>query len=292
MAITAAMVKELRERTGAGMMECKNMLVESNGDMDEAISTMRKKGAAKADRKAGRIAAEGRIVASLNESASEGVLLEVNSETDFVAKDGNFVGFVEAVGAAVLVDKPVDVAALINLPLENGETVEETRAALVSKVGENIQVRRFELMTTEEGSVYSYLHGEKIGVILSMVGGDEALGKDIAMHIAASNPSCVTEDEVPAEDIEKEKEILIAQAEGSGKPANIIEKMVEGRMRKFLSEITLVGQPFVKDPDQTVGKLLESAGASIEGFVRYEVGDGIEKKQEDFAAEVKAQMGG
>jgi len=292
MAITAAMVKELRERTGAGMMECKNMLVESNGDMDEAISTMRKKGAAKADRKAGRIAAEGRIVASLNESSSEGVLLEVNSETDFVAKDGNFVGFVEAVGAAVLVDKPVDVAALINLPLENGETVEETRAALVSKVGENIQVRRFELMTTEKGSVYSYLHGEKIGVILSMVGGDEALGKDIAMHIAASNPSCVTEDEVPAEDIEKEKEILIAQAEGSGKPANIIEKMVEGRMRKFLSEITLVGQPFVKDPDQTVGKLLESAGASIEGFVRYEVGDGIEKKQEDFAAEVKAQMGG
>ena len=292
MAITAAMVKELRERTGAGMMECKNMLVESNGDMDEAISTMRKKGAAKADRKAGRIAAEGRIVASLNESASEGVLLEVNSETDFVAKDGNFVGFVEAVGAAVLVDKPVDVAALINLPLENGETVEETRAALVSKVGENIQVRRFELMTTEKGSVYSYLHGEKIGVILSMVGGDEALGKDIAMHIAASNPSCVTEDEVPAEDIAKEKEILIAQAEGSGKPANIIEKMVEGRMRKFLSEITLVGQPFVKDPDQTVGKLLKSAGASIEGFVRYEVGDGIEKKQEDFAAEVKAQMGG
>ena len=292
MAITAAMVKELRERTGAGMMECKNMLVESNGDMDEAISTMRKKGAAKADRKAGRIAAEGRIVASLNESSSEGVLLEVNSETDFVAKDGNFVGFVEAVGAAVLVDKPVDVAALINLPLENGETVEETRAALVSKVGENIQVRRFELMTTEKGSVYSYLHGEKIGVILSMVGGDEALGKDIAMHIAASNPSCVTEDEVPAEDIEKEKEILIAQAEGSGKPANIIEKMVEGRMRKFLSEITLVGQPFVKDPDQTVGKLLKSAGASIEGFVRYEVGDGIEKKQEDFAAEVKAQMGG
>lgn len=292
MAITAAMVKELRERTGAGMMECKKMLVESNGDMDEAISIMRKNGAAKADKKAGRIAAEGRIVASLNDSGSEGTLLEVNSETDFVAKDASFISFAESVGAAVLADKPVDIQALSSLPLESGETVEETRASLVSKIGENIQVRRFELMTTEKGTLYSYLHGEKIGVMLSIVGGDEALGKDIAMHIAASNPSCITEAEVPAEDIAKEKEILVAQAEGSGKPANIIEKMVEGRMRKFFSEITLVGQPFVKDPDQTVGKLLDAAGASIESFVRYEVGDGIEKKQEDFAAEVMAQIGG
>ncbi|MCK5725614.1 MAG: elongation factor Ts [Thiotrichaceae bacterium] len=290
MAITAAMVKELRVRTGAGMMECKTMLVESNGDMDLAIDNMRKKGAAKADKKASRIAAEGRIVATVGETGSEGALLEVNSETDFVAKDVSFIGFAESVVSAVLADKPVDVKALSSLPLESGETVEETRANLVSKIGENIQVRRFELMTTESGTLHTYLHGEKIGVILSLIGGDEVLGKDIAMHVAASNPSCVSEEQVPAEDIAKEKEILVAQAEGSGKPANIIEKMVEGRMRKFLSEITLVGQPFVKDPDQTVGQLLQSAGASVEAFVRYEVGDGIEKKQEDFAAEVMAQI--
>ncbi len=292
MAITAAMVKELRERTGAGMMECKKMLVESDGDMDGAIEIMRKNGAAKADKKAGRIAAEGRIVIAINDDAREGAIVEVNSETDFVAKDASFLGFAEAVGAVVLADKPVDIQALASLPLESGETVEETRATLVTKIGENIQIRRFEMMTTETGALSSYLHGERIGVLLSMTGGDEQLGKDVAMHIAASNPTCVSEEQVPAEDLAKEKEILVAQAEGSGKPAEIIEKMVAGRIRKYLSEITLEGQAFVKDPDQTVGKLLAAAGAKVEAFVRYEVGDGIEKKQEDFAAEVAAQMEG
>ncbi len=292
MAITAAMVKELRERTGAGMMECKKMLVESDGDMEGAIEMMRKNGAAKADKKAGRIAAEGRIVLTVNEDKTEGTIVEVNSETDFVAKDESFMAFTTAVGAIVLTDKPVDIPALASLPLEGGETVEETRANLVSKIGENIQVRRFEMMSTDNGAISSYLHGERIGVLISMTGGDEQLGRDIAMHIAASNPTCVSEDQVPEDELAKEKEILVAQAEGSGKPAEIIEKMVAGRIRKYLSEITLLGQPFVKDPDQTVGKLLTAAGATVDGFVRYEVGDGIEKKQEDFAAEVMAQMKG
>jgi len=291
MAITASMVKELRERTGAGMMECKKMLTETNGDMEAAIDTMRKSGAAKADKKAGRIAAEGKVVITVSDDGKEASIIEVNCETDFVAKDENFVGFVTATGASVLSDKPADVAALSALPLDSGETIEETRANLVAKIGENMQVRRFEVLSSE-GQVCAYSHGVRIGVAVAITGGDETLGKDIAMHIAASRPQCVSEDQVPAELLEKEKEILIAQAEGSGKPMEIIEKMVEGRMRKYLSEITLVGQPFVKDPDQTVGQLLKAAGAEVTAFTRYEVGEGIEKKQEDFAAEVMAQVKG
>ena len=291
MAITATMVKELRERTGAGMMECKKMLTETNGDMEAAIDTMRKSGAAKADKKAGRVAADGKVVITVSDDGKEASIIEVNCETDFVAKDENFVSFVSAAGAQVLADKPADVAALSALPLDSGETVEETRANLVAKIGENIQVRRFEVLTSE-GQVCAYNHGVRIGVAVSMTGGDEALGKDVAMHIAASRPTCVSEEQVPAELLEKEKEILIAQAEGSGKPMEIIEKMVEGRMRKYLSEITLVGQPFVKDPDQTVGQLLKAAGAEVTAFTRYEVGEGIEKKEEDFAAEVMAQVKG
>ena len=291
MAITATMVKELRERTGAGMMECKKMLTETNGDMEAAIDTMRKSGAAKADKKAGRVAAEGKVVITVADDAKEASIIEVNCETDFVAKDDNFVGFVGAAGARVLADKPADVAALSALPLDSGETVEETRANLVAKIGENMQVRRFEVLSSD-GIVCAYNHGVRIGVVVAMTGGNEALGKDIAMHIAASRPTCVSEDQVPAELLEKEKEILIAQAEGSGKPMEIIEKMVEGRMRKYLSEITLVGQPFVKDPDQTVAQLLKTAGAEVTAFTRYEVGEGIEKKQEDFAAEVMAQVKG
>lgn len=291
MAITASMVKELRERTGAGMMECKKMLTETNGDMEAAIDTMRKSGAAKADKKAGRVAAEGKVVITVSENGKEASIIEVNCETDFVAKDENFVNFVSAAGAQVLADKPADVAALSALPLDSGETVEETRANLVAKIGENMQVRRFEVLSSD-GLVCAYNHGVRIGVAVAMTGGDETLGKDIAMHIAASRPTCISEDQVPAELLEKEKEILIAQAEGSGKPMEIIEKMVEGRMRKYLSEITLVGQPFVKDPDQTVGQLLKAAGAEVTAFTRYEVGEGIEKKQEDFAAEVMAQVKG
>ncbi len=292
MAITATMVKELRERTGAGMMECKKMLTETDGDMEAAIDLMRKSGAAKADKKAGRVAADGRVVITLSDDHKEASIVEVNCETDFVAKDDNFINFANAVGARVLADKPADIAALSALPLESGETVEEVRANLVAKIGENMQVRRFEIISAEAGEVYAYSHGVRIGVAVAMTGADEALGKDVAMHIAASRPVCVTEDDVPAETLAKEKEILIAQAEGSGKPMEIIEKMVAGRMRKYLAEITLVGQPFVKDPDQTVGQLLKAAGAEVISFVRYEVGEGIEKKQEDFAAEVMAQVKG
>ena len=291
MAITAAMVKELRERTGAGMMDCKKVLVETDGDLDAAIDVMRKSGAAKADKKAGRIAADGKVIIAISDDGKEAAILEVNCETDFVAKDENFTRFVEAVAARVLADQPADIAALSALPLDTGESVEEVRANLVAKIGENIQVRRFELVSAEEGQVFSYNHGVRIGVAVSMAGADEALGKDIAMHIAASRPICVSEADVPAEKLEKEKEILIAQAEGSGKPANIIEKMVEGRLRKYLSEITLLGQDFVKNPDVTVAQLIKDAGAEVSGFVRYEVGEGIEKKQEDFAAEVMAQIG-
>ena len=291
MAITAAMVKELRERTGAGMMDCKKVLVETDGDLEAAIDVMRKSGAAKADKKASRIAADGKVIIAISDDGKEAAILEVNCETDFVAKDENFTRFVEAVAARVLADQPADIAALSALPLDTGESVEEVRANLVAKIGENIQVRRFELVSAEEGQVFSYNHGVRIGVAVSMAGADEALGKDIAMHIAASRPICVSEADVPAEKLEKEKEILIAQAEDSGKPANIIEKMVEGRLRKYLSEITLLGQDFVKNPDVTVAQLIKDAGAEVSGFVRYEVGEGIEKKQEDFAAEVMAQIG-
>lgn len=292
MAITAAMVKELRERTGAGMMDCKKMLTETDGDMDAAIDLMRKSGAAKADKKAGRIAAEGRVIIVLSDDKKEAAVVEVNCETDFVAKDDNFINFAEAVAAQTLADKPADVAALSELPLDSGESVAETRNNLVAKIGENIQVRRFELMTATDADaeINFYQHGERIGVAVVLKGGDETLGKDIAMHIAASRPICVSEADVPAEVLEKEKEIFIAQAQDSGKPMSIIEKMVEGRMRKYLAEVTLLGQAFVKDSDQTVAQLLKSAGAEVVSFLRYEVGEGIEKKQEDFAAEVMAQV--
>ena len=291
MAITASMVKELRERTGAGMMDCKKVLTETNGDLEAAIDVMRKSGAAKADKKAGRVAADGKVVITVSDDAKEASIVEVNCETDFVAKDENFINFVNAVGARVLADKPADVAALSAMPLDSGETVEETRANLVAKIGENMQVRRFEIISSE-GAVYAYMHGVRIGVAVAMIGGDEALGKDIAMHIAASRPICVSEADVPEETLAKEKEILIAQAQDSGKPPEIIEKMIGGRMKKYLAEITLVGQPFVKDPDQTVEQLLKAAGAEVTAFIRYEVGEGIEKKEEDFAAEVMAQVNG
>lgn len=292
MAITASLVKELRERTGAGMMDCKKVLTETNGDMEAAIDIMRKSGAAKADKKAGRVAADGKVVITISEDAKEASILEVNCETDFVAKDESFINFVSAVGSRVLADKPADVEALSAMPLDSGETVEEVRANLVAKIGENMKVRRFEIVSGGEGAVYAYNHGVRIAVAVAMTGGDEALGKDIAMHIAASRPTCIAEADVPADLLAKEKEILIAQAEGSGKPVEIIEKMVEGRIRKYLAEITLVGQPFVKDPDQTIAQLLKAAGAEVTAFVRYEVGEGIEKKVEDFAAEVMAQVNG
>ena len=288
MAITASMVKELRERTGAGMMECKKALTEAGGDIETAIENMRKSGQAKAAKKAGRTAADGVIV--MAQDGGRAVMVEVNCETDFVAKDENFKSFADAVAGRALGSEAADVDALMALPLHEGEdtTIEEARQALVSKIGENMNVRRF-IRVEAQGTIASYSHGVRIGVLVDVSGGDETLGRDLAMHIAASNPVCVDESQVPADMLAKEREITEAQARDSGKPDNIIEKMIEGRMRKYLGEITLVGQPFVKDPDTKVGKLLQAYGATVNSFTRFEVGEGIEKKVEDFRDEVMAQ---
>ena len=290
MAITASLVKELRERTGSGMMECKKALVETDGDIEAAAELMRKSGAAKADKKAGRVAADGAIKVSVSDDGKSAAILEINSETDFVAKDDNFQSFADDVLAVIMANNPESVEALSAMALSSGSTVEEARQSLIAKVGENIQVRRFEVLTSESG-LASYSHGSRIGVLVDS-SAESDMARDIAMHIAAVNPQFVDESAVPSEFVEKEKAILIAQAESSGKPMEIIEKMIQGRLKKFLAEITLVGQPFVKDPDQTVEKLLSGAGASINRFVRYEVGEGIEKKVEDFAAEVASQLNG
>lgn len=290
MAITASLVKELRERTGSGMMECKKALVECDGDIEAAAELMRKSGAAKADKKAGRVAADGAIKAAVSDDGKTGVILEINSETDFVAKDDNFQAFADGVLETIMTQQPESVEALATMSLPAGGTVEEARQALISRVGENIQVRRFEIVKSDT-SVASYLHGARIGVLVNS-SAEADMARDVAMHVAAVNPQFIDQDAVPAEFIEKEKAILIAQAEASGKPAEIIEKMIQGRLNKFLAEVTLVEQPFVKDQDVTVGKLLSNAGVSISSFIRYEVGEGIEKKVEDFAAEVASQLNG
>lgn len=290
MAITAAMVKELRERTSVGMMECKKALVETDGDMDAAIDLLRKAGAAKADKKAGRVAAEGNV--AIAQSGNSMAVIEVNCETDFAAKNEDFAAYVEAVAKRVLADRPQDVATLNALPLhDGGNSVEEALKDLIGKVGENMSVRRFEVV--EGDTLGSYLHkvgpSSRIGVIVKMEGGDEALAKDIAMHVAASKPQFINQDQVDPAVLEKEKQILTEQAADSGKPADIIEKMVMGRVNKFLKEITLLGQPFVKDPDTTVEKLLKANNATVTSFIRFELGEGIEKKEENFADEVMAQ---
>jgi len=292
MSITAALVKELRERTGAGMMECKKALVETEGDIEAAIELMRKSGQAKAAKKAGRIASEGVILVRLSADGATLVLVEVNCETDFVAKDAGFTGFAEAVAECALSDPARTLDELLASPLgpDGSSTVNEAREALVVKLGENITVRRCERLSVGGGRFHSYSHGGRIGVALELEGGDEALGKDLAMHIAASNPLCITPEEVSAEAVAKEREIYLAQAAESGKPPAIIEKMVEGRIRKFLGEVTLLGQPFVKDPDTLVEKLLKQQGARVLQFRRLEVGEGIEKKKENFADEVAAQV--
>jgi len=292
MTISAAMVKDLRERTGLGMMECKAALTETHGDMNAAIDLLRKKAGAKVEKKAGRTAAEGAVGVYLSADRKLAALVEVNSETDFVAKGDDFQAFANAVAAAIAKHNPADVSAVNDIKLDSGETVAKTREGLVAKLGENIGVRRFVRLAAKSGQVASYVHGRKIGVLVEVAGGDDTLAKDIAMHIAASKPECVSKEQVPAELIAKEKEIFSAQAAQSGKPANIIEKMVEGRINKFLAEITLLGQPFVKDPDSSVEKLLKGKGATVAAFTRYEVGEGIEKKTDDFAAEVMAQVKG
>lgn len=288
--ISAVMVKELRERTGSGMMECKKALVETDGDMELAIENMRKSGLAKADKKSGRIAAEGIIGVKVSDDGKTVVMADVNCETDFVAKADDFVRFVGSITSALLTASVKTDDELSSMQLADGQTVEELRRSLIAKLGENITVRRFQKYQTASGGTACYLHGSKIGVMIELTAADPELGKDIAMHIAASKPICVSEDEVSPETIEKEKEIFRAQAAESGKPADIIEKMVTGRISKFFGEITLLGQPFIKDDKLTVAKLVASKGNSVVGFTRFEVGEGIEKKEGNFADEVMEQV--
>jgi elongation factor Ts len=289
MTITAETVKTLRERTGAGMMECKRALVETGGDLDAAAEIMRKAGLAKADKKAARIAAEGALVIAMSGDGRSATLVEVNCETDFVARQPDFQSFAMQVAGAALAAAVTEADAVAALKLADGKTVDETRRVLIAKIGEKIDVRRVAMLQAPD-RVGSYVHGIRIGALVGLKGGNETLARELAMHVAAANPQYVQPADVPADVVAKEREILVAQAAGEGKPAAIVEKMVEGRLRKYLAEICLVGQPFVKDPDTTVGKLIEAAKASVTGFLRYEVGEGIEKKQENFAAEVMAQV--
>ena len=293
MAVTASLVKELRERTGLGMMECKNALVATEGDIEAAIDNLRKSGQAKAAKKAGRTAAEGAVAVKSSDDNKMALMLEVNSETDFVSRDDNFKEFVDLIAGRALETKETNITTLMALPAEEGGTVtlEEARLGLVQKIGENIQVRRAQLVEAE-GVVGSYIHGGRIGVVVSLKGGNVDLGKDVAMHVAASNPLVVNPDEVSKDVLEKEKEIFSAQARESGKPEEIIEKMITGRIKKYLAEVSLVEQAFVKNPDTKVGKLAKDAGAEIVSFTRFEVGEGIEKEEVDFAAEVAAQVKG
>ena len=290
MAVTASMVKELRERTGAGMMECKKALVETDGDIDAAIEHLRKSGLAQADKKASRIAADGRIVLAANEDHTQAVMVEINCETDFVAKDENFLAFANSVAANALTSTSNDVETLMATDID-GTSLEVARQTLVTKIGENVQVRRIARMTGCD-NIGAYIHGGHIGVMVDIEGGNEEVARDIAMHIAALNPAYIDVDDVPADVLEKEKQFLISQAADSGKPADIIEKMVTGRMRKHLSSITLLGQDFVKDGDITVAKLLKQNAATVKSFTRLVVGEGIEKKVDNFADEVMQQVKG
>ncbi|GHA30167.1 translation elongation factor Ts [Oceanisphaera arctica] len=284
--ITAALVKELRERTGAGMMDCKKALTEANGDIELAIEEMRKSGQAKAAKKAGRIAAEGIIL--MRQAGNTAVMIELNSETDFVAKDAGFRAFGDKIVDIALASKINDLDALKAAEYANGESIELTLTNLIAKIGENMSLRRIVLV--EGDNLTTYLHGTRIGVIANLKGGDEEVAKDVAMHVAASNPQFVKPEDVSDEVVAKEREIQVDIAINSGKPKEIAEKMVEGRMKKFTGEISLTGQPFIKDPSISVADLLKQKGADAIGFVRYEVGEGIEKKEEDFAAEVQAQI--
>ena len=288
--ITAGMVKELRERTGLGMMDCKRALTKAEGDMDKAIDDLRKASGVKAAKKASRVAAEGVVLTKIAEDGNYGVIIEVNSETDFAARDANFLDFAQQAMELAYSNSEADVSALLDAGLE------DTRTAMVQKIGENCNVRRVERLQFTDGNagiVESYVHSNnRIAVLISVTGGDEALARDVAMHIAAVNPLVVNAEDVPEEEIAKETEIYSAQARESGKPEEIIEKMISGRLRKFVAEVSLLEQPFVKDPDVTVGKLLKDADASVVQFVRFEVGEGIEKEDIDFADEVAAQVKG
>jgi elongation factor Ts len=289
MSVTAEAVRQLRERTGAGMMECKKALVTTAGDLDAAAELMRKQGLAKADKKAARVAAEGVIVVERSTDGRAAAMVELNCETDFVAREHDFRNFAADLARLTLAGRLVDVQALLAAELAAGESVDERRRALVAKIGENISVRRTVVLETS-GVLGAYVHGTRIGALVALQGGSASLAHDLAMHVAASNPRYIDASQVPPEVVAKEREILAEQASKEGKSPEIIAKMIEGRLRKSLNEIVLLGQPFVKDPEQTVEKLLKGAGATVLRVERFEVGAGIEKKQTDFVAEVMAQV--
>jgi len=290
MTITASLVSELRQRTGAGMMECKKFLTMTNGDIEQAILEMRKAGQAKADKKADRIAAEGMIVIAKDAQGKNAVILEVNSETDFVARDAGFVGFANAAAQTALKSQVTSVDALLQATIDNGsDTVEEVRQQLVAKIGENIRIRRIERMSCQ-GVIGNYLHGSRIGVLVAMQNGDEALAKDIAMQVAANRPQVVRAEDVSPDAIAIERDVFMAQAKESGKPADIIEKMIQGRISKFVQEVSLMGQDFVKDPSIKIDALLKKHQASVEKFICFQVGEGIEKREDNFVEEVMAQV--
>ena len=292
MSISASQVKELRERTGSGMMECKRALEAASGDIELAIDNMRKQGQAKADKKSSRTAAEGLVVALIAKDNQSAVMVEVNSETDFVSRDANFVGFCQKVAEQALQHRVTELSALLNTTYDDAHTVEEARKALVAKIGENIVVRRVATLTAQNGVIGSYVHGGSIGVLVALQGGTVDLAKDLAMHIAASNPTVINAADYPQDLLAKEREIYIANMQDSGKPAAMIEKIVDGKVNKFLEQVTLIGQPFVKDPDTTVGALLDKSKASVTAFLRYQFGEGIEKESVDFVQEVMAQVRG
>jgi elongation factor Ts len=291
MAVSASQVKELRDITGAGIMECKKALVETNGNIEEAVDLMRKNGQAKAAKKSARIAAEGLIYIASSADGKQASMVEVNCETDFVAREAEFSEFVQKVAEVALANSCNDVAAVSALEIASGKTVEQRREELVAKIGENIQIRRVETITSEAGTIGAYIHGNRIGVMVDL-NGEAELAKHLAMHVAAAKPDFVRGEDVSEDVINKEKEIFSAQALASGKPAEIVEKMVTGRIKKFLGEISLYGQSFVMDPSKTVEDVLKEAGASVNRFVRYEAGEGIEKKVDNFVEEVKAQAKG
>ena len=289
--ITAALVKELRERTGSGMMECKRALQETGGDIEAAVELMRKAGQAKADKKASRVAAEGLIV--IRQATGAAAMVEINCETDFVTKNDDFRAFADAVAETVLSSEPADLDALLTSRMANGQSVEQNRRDCIARIGENINVRRFARLASARGVLGCYLHGARIGVLVELEGGDADVAKDIAMHVAASRPLCVSADQVPADLVAKEREIYAAQAAASGKPAHIVEKIVEGKLRDYYEAVTLLGQPFIKAEDkQSVENLLKARKAQVIRFERFELGEGIEKKADNFAADVMAQVRG
>ncbi|MBI2785235.1 MAG: elongation factor Ts [Legionella longbeachae] len=290
MSISASLVMQLRERTGAGMMECKKFLIATNGDIEAAITEMRKAGQAKADKKADRVAAEGIVIIAKSADGRTAVMLEINSETDFVARDENFTTFANNVAEAALNNPASTIAEVSALTLSSGHSIEQARQELVAKIGENIKLRRLERMHSDNGIVGCYLHGSRIGVMAALNSNAEELAKDIAMHIAASKPIVVRRDQVSSEAIENEREIFTAQAKESGKPQEIIDKMIEGRINKFIDEVSLLGQPYVKNPDVKVGQLLKEKNTEVTSFIRFEVGEGIEKKEDNFVEEVMAQV--